>query len=198
MVVADGYSAYATLARERGAFTLAHCWAHVRRKLVEAEAAYPQASEALEEIAKLYAIEAELAGATPEARLVARRERSLPLVGALRAWLDGVRALPESALGKAIGYADGLWPGLVRFLDDPAIPIDNNATERAMRGVVLGRKNHYGSKSLRGTQVAALFYSLVESAKLAGLEPAAYLSEATCRVIANPGTVTLPCDHTTA
>jgi len=66
-----------------------------------------------------------------------------------------------------------------------------------MRGVVLGRKNHYGSKSLRGTQVAALFYSLVESAKLAGLEPAGYLAEATRRAIANPGTVTLPRDLAT-
>ena len=200
VVVADGYSAYATLARERGsgAFALAHCWAHVRRKLVEAEAAYPQAGEALAGIGQLYAIEAELTGAAPEARLAARRERSRPLVEELRAWLDGVRALPESALGKAIAYADALWPGLVRFLDDPAIPIDNNATERAMRGVVLGRKNHYGSKSLRGTQVAALFYSLVESAKLARLEPAGYLAEATRRAIANPGTVTLPRDLATA
>jgi transposase len=198
VVVADGYSAYATLARERGGFRLAHCWAHLRRKLVEAEAAYPQAGEALGSIAKLYAIEAKLTGAAPEARLAARRERSRPLVEQLRTWLDGVRALPESALGKAIAYADGLWPGLVRFVDDPAIPIDNNATERAMRGVVLGRKNHYGSKSLRGTQVAALFYSLVESAKLAGLEPVGYLAEATRRAIANPGTVTLPRDLATA
>jgi transposase len=197
VVVADGYSAYATLARERGGFTLAHCWTHLRRKLVEAEAAYPQAGEALESIATLYAIEAELAGAAPDARRAARCERSRPLVDALRAWLDGVRALPESALGKAIAYADGLWLGLVRFLGDPAIPIDNNATERAMRSVVLGRKNHYGSKSLRGTQVAALFYSLVESAKLAGLEPAGYLAEATRRAIANPGTVTLPRNLTT-
>ena len=200
VVVADGYGAYAALARERGSgtFTLAHCWAHVRRKLVEAEAAYPQAGEALAGIGQLYAIEAELAGAAPEVRLAARRERSRPLVEGLRAWLDGVRALPESALGKAIAYADALWLGLVRFLDDAAIPIDNNATERAMRGVVLGRKNHYGSKSLRGTQVAALYYSLVESAKLARLEPAGYLAEATRRAIANPGTVTLPRDLATA
>ena len=68
-----------------------------------------------------------------------------------------------------------LWPGLLRFLDDPRLPLDNNATERALRGVVLGRKNHYGSRSERGTEVAALFYSLVESAKLAGVEPDGYL-----------------------
>jgi transposase len=197
VVVADGYSAYASLAKER-AFTLAHCWAHVRRKFVEAEPAYPQASHALDLIAALYRVEAESRDADPAARLAARRERSRPLVGELRTWLDREPSLPQSALGKAIAYTDGLWGGLVRFLDAPAIPLDNNATERALRGLVVGRKNHYGSKSLRGTQVAALFYSLVESAKLAGLEPAAYLAEATRRAIAHPGAVTLPRDLATA
>jgi transposase len=71
----------------------------------------------------------------------------------------------------------GLWPGLTRFLDDPRIPLDNNATERALRGVVIGRKNHYGSRSRRGTEVAALFYSLCETAKLNKLDPASYLSQ---------------------
>ena len=80
----------------------------------------------------------------------------------------------------------------MRFLEDPRIPLDNNATERALRGMVIGRKNHYGSRSRRGTEVAALFYTLLESAKLAGVEPAAYLAEATRRAIAKPGTVTLP------
>ena len=112
----------------------------------------------------------------------------------LRAWLLETPALPESLLGKALSYADGLWPGLVRFLDDPRIPLDNNGAERALRGVVVGRKNHYGSRSRRGTEVAALFYSLLESAKLAGIEPAGYLAEATRRAIAHPGTVTLPRD----
>ena len=83
---------------------------------------------------------------------------------------------------------------LTACLDHAAIPLDNNATERALRGVAVGRKNHYGSRSERGTQVAALCYSLLESAKLAGLEPAAYLAEATRRAIATPGTVTLPRD----
>jgi hypothetical protein len=71
-----------------------------------------------------------------------------------------------------------MWPGLVLFLDDPRIPLDNNGTERAARGPVLGRKNHYGSRSLRGTEVAATFYSLVESAKLNDLEPRLYLRAA--------------------
>ncbi len=73
----------------------------------------------------------------------------------------------------------GMWNGLVRFLEDPRTPIDNNGTERGLRGLVAGRKNHYGSKSRRGTEVAALFYSIIESATLAGVEPKAYLRLAT-------------------
>jgi transposase len=68
-----------------------------------------------------------------------------------------------------------MWTGLTRILDNPRIPLDNNAAERAERGPVIGRKNHYGSRSRRGTEVAAIFYSLVESAKLAGVEPKTYL-----------------------
>jgi transposase len=98
------------------------------------------------------------------------------------------RALPRSALGKAIAYTASCWEGLTRFLDDPLISLDNNATERGMRAVAVGRKNHYG------TRVAASFYSLIESAKMVGVEPAAYLREATHRALHQPGTVTLPSD----
>ena len=112
----------------------------------------------------------------------------------IRTWLMTQRALPRSALGKAIAYTSGLWPGLVRFLGDPKIPLDTNGVERALRGVAVGRKNHYGSRSERGTRVAALFYSLIESAKLSGVEPRAYLREATLRAVRSPGTVTLARD----
>lgn len=88
----------------------------------------------------------------------------------------------------------GLWPGLTRFLDDPRIPIDNNATERALRSPVVGRKNHYGSRSVRGTEVAALFYTLIESAELLGVNPQAYLQHATREALLVPGTATLPSD----
>ena len=207
VVMCDGYGAYSSLEDRHKAFAalqgkesfaLAHCWAHVRRKLIEAEKAYPQATVALEWIRELYAVERqarEKAGADLPRELAALREQvSRPIVEKLRGWLLETRALSESLLGKAIHYADGLWPGLVRFLDDPRIPLDNNGTERALRGVVIGRKNHYGSRSRRGTEVAALFYSLLESAKLSGVEPASYLAEATRRAIAHPGTVTLPRD----
>ncbi len=95
---------------------------------------------------------------------------------------------------EAIAYTSGLWPGLVRFLADSKIPRDTHSVERALCGVVVGRKNHYGSRSERGTHVAALFYSLIESAKLCGVEPRAYLREATLRAVRNPDTATLARD----
>ncbi len=104
------------------------------------------------------------------------------------------RALPRSALGEAIAYTGGLWPGLVRFLENPKIPLDTNKVERALRGVAVGRKNHYGSRSERGTRVAALFYSLIETAKLCRVEPRAYLRGASLGAVRNPGTITLARD----
>ena len=112
----------------------------------------------------------------------------------IQAWLLLQHALPKSSLGKAITYTSKLWLGLKRFIDDPRVPLDNNATERSIRGIAVGRKNHYGSKSQRGTEVAALYYSLVESAKLTGIDPVTYIEEAARRAIVTPGTATLPHD----
>jgi transposase len=197
IVIADGYSAYEALKKSGagGRFTLAHCWAHARRKFVEAETNFPEAcKEALDFIRKLYLIERE-AGRDLVKLATLRAERSKPIVDAMFDWAiaQKPRTLPESGLGKAIGYMLGLWPGLTRFLTDPRIPLDNNATERALRGLVVGRKNHYGSRSKRGTEVAALFYSLLETAKLAGVEPRAYLLEATIAAVTQNG-VLLPHD----
>lgn len=154
-------------------------------------------------IQRLYAVEARVpalpADATAEERREVlalraqlRGEQSRGIVGEIRDWAFAVRALPESSLGKAVNYMLGLWPGLTRFLDDPRIPIDNNHTERGLRGMVLGRKNHYGSRSQRGTEVAALFYSLIESAKLCGVDPKAYLLTAARAALADRSAVTLP------
>jgi transposase len=203
IVVCDGYAAYRALAKRGAAdragptITLAHCWAHVRRQYVEAEPSSPQTAEVLTLIGALYATEAaaqETAAGDAAVLLAERRARAAPVVETIRTWVTQQRALPQSTLGKALAYTTALWPGLVAFLDHAAIPVDNNATERALRGIALGRKNHYGSRSERGTRVAALCYTLLESAKLAKVEPAAYLAEATRRAIATPGTVTLPHD----
>lgn len=205
IVVVDGYSAYRTLQKERAAggtpsFILASCMAHARRTFVEAEPDYPQATEMLVHFRELYRIEAQARTVveTERLRLLAelRRTQSRAVMQQMSEWLMAHRrtVLPRSGLGKAISYTLELWASLSLFLDNAAIPIDNNQTERAIRGVAVGRKNHYGSRSLRGTEVAAIFYSLIESAKLAGVEPAHYLREATLRAITTPGTVTLPTD----
>jgi len=179
-VMADGYGVYQSLAKAPGSFILAHCWAHVRRKYIDIEHAFPaQAKEIVGLIGELYAVDRLCPTGPPgdDLRRQLRSERSRAVVERIRIWAMSAktRTLPESGLVKAIDYMLGMWKGLVRFLDDPRIPLDNNATERGLRGVVIGRKNHYGSKSRRGTEVAALFYSLIESAKLAGVEPKAYL-----------------------
>jgi transposase len=200
-VVADGYCAYEALARAGPGFTLAHCWSHVRRKFVEIESHYPgQAQEILDLIGDLYAVERDVlthdVEDSPAARLALRAqlraERSRALVERIRVWAESQRILPRSGLGQAIGYMQELWAGLTRFLNDPLIPLDNNPVERALRGLVVGRKNHYGSRSSRGCEVAALFYSLIETAKLCGVEPKSYLLRATSRALDHPGAVTLP------
>jgi transposase len=177
-IICDGYSAYDALRKRGGRFRLAHCWAHVRRKFVEAEPSFPECKAVLELIGQLYAIEREIKDRPPDERLSRRQQESKALIAQIQSWALAVQALPQSGLGKAIAYMGGLWDGLRVFLDDPNVDIDNNGTERALRGVVLGRNNHFGSRSRRGTEVAALFYSLLESAKLAGFGPHTYLKTA--------------------
>ena len=183
VVMCDGYSAYEALARANERLLLAHCWAHVRRKFIDIEIAFPEASaEIVGLIGELYEVEARCprGPAGDELRRTLRPTESRAILDRILAWVYCTypMALPEGGLAKAIRYMGGMWAGLTRFVNDPRIPLDNNGTERGLRGPVVGRKNHYGSRSLRGTQVAALFYSLVESAKLAGVEPKAYLQRA--------------------
>ncbi|HEX7506960.1 MAG TPA: IS66 family transposase [Polyangia bacterium] len=205
-VMADGYEPYQTVARAGpdglARYTLAFCWAHVRRKFVKAEPFAPTCAEVIELIGKLYAIERELpdphtlTGAEQEAalaRIVAvRREQSEPVVEAIRAWAGQQQGLPESTFRKAIQYMLNLWHGLTVFIENPWVVLDNNFVERQIRPLVVGRKNHYGSKSKRGTEVAAIFYSLIETAQLRGEDPAVYLRRAAMAAIATPGTITLP------
>jgi len=180
-VVCDDYSAYKSLRKRGGQFQLAHCWAHVRRKFIDAEVEAPkECGEAIAMIAELYAVEKRISTGPPEERARLRDQESRAIVKRIEQWALSVRSLPGSGLRNAIEYMGHMWnEGLLRFLDDPNVPIDNNGTERCLRGVVIGRKNHYGSRSQRGTEVAALFYSLIESAKLAGVGPNTYLRAAT-------------------
>ena len=202
-LMVDGYGVYGSVSRA-GVVTLAHCWAHVRRKFVEDEQNHPEECKAvLDLIGELYGIERTVPRPSPGSdessrreslalRLKVRQEKSAAVVANIRDWAYAQAALPESQFGKAIAYMLGLWEGLTRFVKDAEIPLDNNLAERALRGTVIGRKNHYGSRSKRGTEVAALFYSLVETAQVWGVEPKGYLLAAARAAIAAPGTVTLP------
>ena len=207
IAVVDGYI-YEVLARagpdDEAAragpqFRLAHCWAHVKRKFDEASEHYPQAcSEVLHLIGKLYDVEREIPGSFPgdeesqKLRLRLRKQRSAPLLESIQQWAQAQRGLPRSDFGKAVRYMMERWLTLQVFVENPLVPLDNNHAERALRGPVVGRKNHYGSRSERGTKVAALFYTLCETAKLQGVEPRTYLLKAAYVVIEQPGTVLLP------
>jgi len=180
ILVCDGYGVYRSLAKTHG-LTLAHCWAHARREFIKAEKDFPEQSKvAIDLIRELYDVEA-LCPSGPdghEMRAQLRQERSKRILDELFAYVAKTPVVPNSSLDDAFKYAAKFKSGLERFINDKRIPIDNNLTERSQRGLVVGRKNHYGSRSRRGTEVAALFYSFVESAKLCGIEPKAYLKRA--------------------
>ena len=197
-VLADGYQVYDILSRA-GPFTLAHCWAHVVRKYKALEATHPvECEEILTLLRKLYEIERLVPGGFPgdegaqSLRRELREKRSKKVAKTIKAWCLSQGRLPRSALGTANRYVLKYWKGLTVFLEDPRVPLDNNPVERALRGPVVGRKNHYGSKSKRGTEVAGVLYSLCETAKLCGVEPKAYLIRAARAAIYEPGAVILP------
>ena len=133
-------------------------------------------------IRRLYELDAEAVridgSVDMAARAEVRKTRSKAVLHEMHAWLKDLEVLTSTSFGAAARYAFGNWPNLSRFAEDARIPLDNNATERGIRGPVVGRKNHYGSKSKRGTEVASIFYSLIETAKLNDLNPAAYLRDA--------------------
>ncbi len=184
--IVDGYSAYPAIQKMLGGrFRIAACHAHARRKFYEIQPLHPaECDEVLDLWAELYGVERETKDLSPDERLDARRTRAGPILKRIQQWALSIRALPESPLAKAIAYLGAMWNGLQVFLDDPNVSLDNNAVERALRAVVVGRKNHYGSKSRRGTEVAALFYSLIESAKICGLMPDDYLQYALDELLA--------------
>ena len=162
------------------------------RKFEEAEPDHPEALLALKWIRELYDVDARAADSAAKAAL--RNEESRKILDTMKRWLWNQASLKTLSIGRAAAYTIANWQRLTRFVDDARIPLDNNATERAIRGPVVGRKNHYGSKSERGTQVSATFYTLLETAKLVGVDPAKYLRAAA--LADDHGGVLLPGDLT--
>jgi transposase len=186
---ADAYAGFNQL-YESGRIQEAACWAHVRRKFYDLQQAHasPVASEALERIAALYGVEKEIRGRPAEERQQIRNARARPLLESLRQWFEATlpKLSRKSDTTAAIRYALSRWDALLRYSNDGNIEIDNNAAERALRAVALGRKNYLFAGSDTGGERAAALYSLIGSAKLNGLDPEAYLREVLSRIADHP------------
>ncbi|HNW65393.1 MAG TPA: IS66 family transposase [Piscinibacter sp.] len=189
---ADAYGGYGKI-YATGRVEEAACWAHARRPFWEmykeqGRVSGSIAEQALQRIAALYAIEAEIRGRPPDVRRRERQARAGPLLEQMRDWFTSMlgRVSAKSELAKAIGYSLTRWRALTRYRDDGRIEIDNNAAERALRGVALGRGNYLFMGSDAGGERAASIYSLVETAKLNGLDPQAYLRDVLTRIADHP------------
>jgi transposase len=186
---ADAYAGFNRL-YDSGRIQETACWAHVRRKFFDLHEAHasPITTEALDRIGSLYAIERDIRGRSPDERRQERDTRSRPVLTSLHQWFKEslTRLSRKSETAVAINYALGRWPALLRYCDDGLVEIDNNAAERALRAVALGRKNYLFAGSDLGGERAAAIYSLIGSAKLNGLDPEAYLREVLPRVADHP------------
>ena len=183
LMQADAYAGFNRLygaARKGGPIIEAACWAHARRKffdLARLDKA-PIAMEAVARIDALFTIEREINGLTPQERLRVRNERSRPLVVALEAWLREQRARVsgQGKIGQAIAYSLTRWVALTRFLGDSRICMSNNAAEREVRPIAMGRKNWTFAGSDEGGHRAAAIYTLIQTAKLSDVDPYAWLA----------------------
>lgn len=177
----DGYAGYHNIPD----VMLAGCWAHFRRKFIEALKGLPskkrsgsRAKEALNKIDRLFAIERRLKNCTPEQRLEQRNLQSRPIVEYLHKWLQDIEPaiLPKSLFGLGVNYGLQQWPKLLRFLEDGRIEMDNNRAERSIKPFVIGRKNWLFANTPKGARASAVIYSLVETSKENKLNPYAYLN----------------------
>ena len=166
------------------------CWAHARRKLydIHVSTKSPAAETALKMIGALFEIEADIRGGCAEDRRVACQARSAPLLADLRAFLDATlaRISGKSDLAKAIRYSTARWAALTRFVDDGRLDLTNNAAERAMRPLCLGRKNYLFAGSDAGGQRAEILYTLIKTARLNGVDPMAWLADVIARIADHP------------
>ena len=180
-LMADGYPGYNAVCN-KNSITRLGCWAHARRKFIEAQKIQPKgktgkADQGLALIQSLYRIEKTLNDKTSEEKLMARQQQSKPILEKIKIWLEKSlpQTPPQSPIGKALYYLHNQWVHLINYVCDGDYPIDNNAAENAIRPFVIGRKNWLFSASQKGAVSSANLYSVIETAKANGLEPYAYL-----------------------
>lgn len=203
LLQADAFSGYNELykpGRPPGPILEAGCWAHARRKFFvladietaerkkargeKPQAVYPKALEAVRLIDALFAVERRINGSPAAERLAVRQADCVPIVAELEAWLAGARQQVTRGhdLAKAIHYLTARWPSFTRFLGDGRVCLSNNAAERALRGIALGRKSWLFCGSDRGGQRAAIMYSLIMTAKMNDIDPQAWLADVLARI----------------
>ena len=176
----DGYTVYDYFEYVEGV-TLLGCMAHVRRKFIEAQMTYPElAAEGVRMISLLYELEANLRDKASSYEMIAkeRKEKAIPIMETMEKWMErsSSKCTPADKMGKALDYAYKLWPRLKRYAEDGRYQIDNNSVERAQRPSVMGRKNYLFSKNDNGAIDNAIFYSLIESCEIVGINPLEYLT----------------------
>jgi transposase len=184
VLLVDGFRGYDCLAGPK--LIVARDWVHGRRKFVTAEQSNPkEAAWFIAQMKLLFDIEEEMKEKSPAERAQGRQTRSKPIVDGIREKIEDLapKTLPKSALGRALAYMQTYWQGLTVFLTHPEVPLHTNTIEGAIRGPVVGRKNHYGSKSLKTGKVAAIFYSIVETCKANGVDPRRYLRQAMIAIL---------------
>jgi len=193
LMQADAYAGYNELyeeMRKPAPIIELPCWSHARRKFYELAALKKAriAIEAVRRIDELFTIEREIKGLPAEARVAVRQERSRPLVAELETWLRAERAKLSSKnpVAKAINYSLKRWTAMTRFLTDGRICLSNNAAERALRGIAVGRHNWTFAGSDRGGQRAAAIYTLIETCKLNAVDPRAWLADVLSRLADHP------------
>ena len=186
----DGYAAYNSLAapsRTGGPVTLAFCWSHLRRQFYEVYVGgnAPIATEALARLKRLYDIEADIRGLSPEVRRALRQQHSKPEVEALKVWFEACLAQVSQSgkIAEAIRYGLNRWQGLCRFLDDGRIEIDSNTVERSIRGLALTRKNALFAGHDRGAEGWAMIASLLETCKLNAVDPLAWTTDVLTKLV---------------
>jgi transposase len=186
---ADAYAGYNRL-YDGGGITEVGCWAHARRKVFDVHEATgsPIAAAALARIGALYEIERRIRGRPPDERLAVRRKETAPLLSDLKTWLEAQLAKlpPRSSLAAAFRYALAHWTALTRYSADGRLEIDNNLAENALRPLALGRKNWLFAGSDAGGERAALFYSLIVTCRLNGIDPCAYFRDVMARIADHP------------
>ena len=189
VVQCDGYAAYKSIATKASgeAITLAFCWAHLRRRFFDIAKGgdAPIASEALERIAALYAIEKTIRGKSADERRQVRQDKSKPMVASLKSWFEQqlARVSAKAKIAEEIRYGLNHWDGLTRFLDDGRIELDTNIVERSIRPIVLNRKNALFAGHDHGAENWACIASLIETCKLTGVDPQTYFTDVLTKLV---------------